>query len=95
MRELFTAARADEWTEFIADCGKFTDQIGREIAKKKFTLAELEKAEQGLDRLRRWFGAVRVRDVFGSPAAQSAGQELTTCSEALDGFAALVYGEVH
>jgi hypothetical protein len=91
LRELFNAARADEWAEFIADCGKFTD----EIAKKKFTLAELEEEEQSLDRLRRWFRAIRTKDVFGSPAAAGADQALAQCAEALDGFAALVYREVH
>lgn len=93
--DLFTAARASEWAEFVADCGKFMDQIDREIAKKKFTLTELEEAEQGLDRLRRWFRAIREQDVFGSPAAQNADQEFTNCIEALDGFAALFYGDTH
>ena len=95
LRELFTAARADEWAEFTADCGKFTDEIAKEIAKQKFTLAELEEEEQSLDRLRRWFRAIRSKDVFGSPEAASADQNLAGCIEALDGFAALVYGEVH
>lgn len=95
LRELFSAARADEWAEFIADCGKFTDEITKEIAKQKFTLAELEEEEQSLDRLRRWFRAIRSKDVFGSPAAADADQSLAACIDALDGFAALVYGEVH
>ena len=95
LRELFSAARADEWAEFTADCGKFTDEIAREIAKKKFTLAELEEEEQSLDRLRRWFRAIRTKDVFGSPAAAGADHALAECAEALDGFAALVYREVH
>ncbi|WP_242633215.1 Chromate resistance protein ChrB [Arthrobacter sp. S39] len=95
LRELFAAARADEWAEFTADCGKFTDEIAKEIAKQKFTLAELEEEEQSLDRLRRWFRAIRSKDVFGSPEAASADQSLAGCTEALDGFAALVYGEVH
>ena len=95
LRELFNAARADEWAEFIADCGKFTDEIAKEIAKQKFTLAELEEEEQSLDRLRRWFRAIRTKDVFGSPAAAGADHALAQCGEALDGFAALVYGEVH
>jgi hypothetical protein len=95
LRELFNAARADEWAEFTADCGKFTDEIAKEIAKQKFTLAELEEEEQSLDRLRRWFRAIRTKDVFGSPAAANADQSLAACAETLDGFAALVYGEVH
>ena len=95
LRELFTAARADEWSEFVADCGKFTDEIAKEIAKRKFTLAELEEEEQSLDRLRRWFRALRTKDVFGSPDSAVAEQKLAGCAAALDGFAALVYGEVH
>ena len=95
LRESFTAARTDEWAEFAADCTKFTDEIAREIAKRKFTLAELEEEEQSLDRLRRWFRAIRGRDVFGSPGAAGADRQLAACSEALDAFAALVYAEVH
>lgn len=95
LRQLFHAARADEWAEFIADCGKFTDEIAKEIAKQKLTLAELEEEEQSLDRLRRWFRAIRSKDVFGSPAAASSEQSLAACIDALDTFAALVYGEVH
>ena len=95
LREMFAAARADEWAEFIADGGKFADEIAREIAKKKFTLAELEEEEQALDRLRRWFRAIRARDVFGSAEAATAERKLAECSESLDGFAALVYNEVH
>lgn len=95
LRELFAAARADEWTEFAADCGKFTDEIAKETVKRKFTLAELEEEEQSLDRLRRWFRAIRTKDVFGSPASAGAEQKLGECAAALDRFAALVYGEVH
>lgn len=95
LRELFTAARAEEWAEFVADCGKFTDEIAKEIAERKFTLAELEEEEQSLDRLRRWFRAIRTKDVFGSLASAGAEQKLGDCAAALDGFAALVYGEVH
>lgn len=95
LRAKFAAARADEWSEFTADCGKFRDEIAKEVAKKKFTLAELEEEEQSLDRLRRWFRAIRSRDVFGSAAAGQADQELAACTAALDGFAALVYADVH
>ena len=45
LRNAFTAQRDDEWTEFIADCGKFDAEIDREIAKQKLTMAELEEEE--------------------------------------------------
>ncbi|MEV8017574.1 Chromate resistance protein ChrB [Streptomyces sp. NPDC086554] len=40
-REMFTAARSADWTEF-ADCGKFEEEIAKEIRTSKFTLAELD-----------------------------------------------------
>jgi hypothetical protein len=95
LRALFDAARADDWAEFMADCGKFKDEIAREIAKRKFTLAELEEEEQSLDRLRRWFRAIRARDVFGSPAAAGAEGELAGCAAGLEEFSAHVYRELH
>jgi hypothetical protein len=95
LRALFDAARADDWAEFVADCGKFRDEIAREIAKRKFTLAELEEEEQSLDRLRRWLRTIRARDVFVSPAAAGADEELAGCAAALEEFSAHVYRELH
>lgn len=95
LRSLFDTARADEWAEFQADCVKFTDEIAKETAKQKFTLAELEEEEQSLERLRRWARSIRVRDVFGSTGASRAEEELTRCTTVLDDFAARVYREIH
>ncbi len=91
IEETYRAARADEWQEFIADSVKYTDEIAREIAKQKFTFAELEEEEQSLDRLRRWHREIRRRDVLVLPEASVAGARLQTCTEALDDFAARVY----
>ena len=95
LRALFDAARDDEWAEFVADCGKFRAEIAREIAKQKFTLAELEEEEQSLDRLRRWFrlhpGQGRLRRPVGSGAEAI----LAECVIALEEFAGLVYQELH
>ncbi|WP_029260734.1 MULTISPECIES: Chromate resistance protein ChrB [unclassified Microbacterium] len=95
LRELFDAARADDWTEFIADCKKYEAEIAREIDKKKFTLAELEEEEQSLDRLQRWHRTIRSRDVFGSPSSKEADRELATCVAELARFTDLVYQAVH
>ncbi|MDN4643914.1 chromate resistance protein ChrB [Arthrobacter sp. PsM3] len=95
LRRLFDAARADEWVEFIADCGKFTAEIAKEIEKRKFTLAELDEEEQSLERLRRWFRANRDKGVFGSPLADEAETELSQCARVLEEFSELVYREVH
>ncbi|MFL1376809.1 Chromate resistance protein ChrB [Nocardiopsis protaetiae] len=93
--DAFTAARVDEWREFDADCGKFLEEIDREIAERKFTFAELEEEEQSLERLRRWFRDLRKRDVLALPQARDAAERLRACSDALDDYAERVYAAVH
>ncbi|MCY0906396.1 Chromate resistance protein ChrB [Arthrobacter sp. H14-L1] len=95
LRDTFKAARVDEWAEFTADCGKFEDEIAREIAKQKFTFAELEEEEQSMDRLRRWFRDLKKRDVLDLPEARDADRHLRVCGTTLDGYADLVYQAVH
>ncbi len=92
---LFTEVREAEWAEFIADCGKFDAEIDAEIAKGKFTLAELEEEEQSLERLRRWHRELATRDVFGAPNAAEAGQQLKHCAERLAEYTERVFRAVH
>ncbi|WP_338371820.1 Chromate resistance protein ChrB, partial [Enterococcus faecium] len=89
--DAFRSAREDEWAEFVADCAKFTAEIDREIAKEKFTFAELEEEEQSLERLRRWYRDLKKRDVLALSAAKRAAEHLSDCTQALDGFAERVY----
>jgi hypothetical protein len=91
LEELFTEQREAEWTEFVADCGKYETELADEIAKGKFTLAELDEEEQSLERLRRWYRAIRARDLFGAPGAELAEQRLKDVTEALEQFAEKVY----
>jgi hypothetical protein len=94
-RNLFRDARAEEWAEFIADCGKFEAEIAKEIAKEKFTFAELEEEEQSLDRLRRWHRELKKRDVLELSEAHDADRRLRACAGVLAGFAEQVYRTVH
>ena len=66
---MFSAAREEDWAEFVSDCGKYQAELDKEIRTRKFTLAELEEEEQSLERLRRWHRDLKARDVFGSPAS--------------------------
>lgn len=91
LEALFTEQREDEWTEFIADCGKYEGELAGEVAKGKLTLAELDEEEASLDRLRRWYRAIRARDLFGAPSTATAERRLKECSEALEHFAEQVY----
>jgi hypothetical protein len=91
LEALFTALREDEWGEFLSDCGKYQAELASEVARRKLTLAELDEEEQSLDRLRRWYRAIRGRDLFGAPSAPLAERRLKECAEALEDFAERVY----
>lgn len=93
--QAFATVRLDEWAEFMADCGKFEEEIAKEIGKSKFTFAELEEEEQSLDRLRRWYRDLKRRDVLELPEAGSAEERLRGCTEVLEGYAEQVYAAVH
>lgn len=92
---LYVAAREEEWVEFVRDCGSYLAELEKEVATEKFTLAELDEEEQSLDRLRRWYRELRVRDVIGAPSAPAAEAELRTCEASLERFTELVFGAVH
>jgi len=92
---VYTVAREAEWVEFVAECGKYLAEIDKEIAKDKLTLAELDEEEQSLERLRRWYRDIKLRDLFGAPAAAEAEQRLKHCAERLEDYADRVYQAVH
>ncbi len=88
----YTEQREAAWIEFIAECGKFDDEIVREFAKEKFTLAELDEEELNLDRLKRWFRELSFRDQFGAPSATEAEQRLKAQTS---GSSQVQRGQVH
>lgn len=84
-----------DWAEFLADCGKFEDELAKEIRTAKFTLAELEEEEQSLERLRRWHRDLTARDVFGAPQAAEAGKRLAQCTTACEDYTERVFRALH
>ena len=100
LRDAFTAARVDEWNEFVADCEKFDAEIDREVQKQKFTFGELEEEEQSLERLRRWYRDLLRRNVFELDIAAEAAARLERATAALAAyservFAANLPGTIH
>ena len=91
LESLYTEQREAEWIEFIAECGKFDAEIDREFAKEKFTLAELDEEEQNLDRLKRWYRELRVRDQFGAESAPLSEERLKSADQTLERFAEAVF----
>jgi len=95
LEALFTAAREDDWAEFLSDCGKYEAELDKEIRIRKFTLAELEEEEQSLERLRRWHRDVKGRDVFGAPNADEATARLQHCTRRFEDYAERVIAALH
>jgi vacuolar-type H+-ATPase subunit I/STV1 len=91
---VYTAAREAEWTEFLAECGKYLAEIDKEIATAKLTLAELDEEEQSLEQLRRWHRELRRRDVLGAPSAADADQRLKECEAKLEDYTQRVFHAV-
>jgi flagellar biosynthesis regulator FlaF len=95
LEALFTAGREDEWAEFISECVKYEAELDHELAEEKFTLAELDEEEQSLERLRRWYRELKLRDLFGAPSAGDADEHLKRCQTRLEEFSERVYAALH
>jgi vacuolar-type H+-ATPase subunit I/STV1 len=91
---VYTGAREAEWTEFLAECGKYLAELDKEIATNKLTLAELDEEEQSLERLRRWHRELRLRDVLGAPSAAAAEGSLKDCEAKLEDYTQRVFHAV-
>jgi len=91
LEALYSADRDGEWAEFSSECDKAMDELRREVATEKFTLAELDEEEHNVERLRRWYRELRAKDLFGAPLASEAEAKLKSTTEALDDFADRVY----
>lgn len=94
LRVLFDEARRAEWAEFTSECDKALDELHREIAEQKFTLAELDEDEQNIERLRRWHRELTVRDRFGAVDRAAMQRRLDGCADELARFTELVYAAV-
>jgi len=93
--QLYGEARDEEWSEFLADCGKYLTELEKEEAAGKYTLAELEEEEQSLDRLRRWYRELRSRDLLGAAATTTATTQLKICQEQFEQYAEHVYAALN
>jgi len=84
-------ARRTEYRELISECEKYLAEIEHEFEIEKFTLAELEEEEAELEKLERWHGRIRARDVFASEIAGEAAAALARAGEALGRYAEAVF----
>lgn len=87
----FRADRGREYGEFTERCAAFLDEIAKESRAGKFIFAELEEAEQDLEKLTRWLSKIKARDFFPDERSPEAEEILRRCRDALSGFSGDVY----
>src|SRR5690606_20918771 len=77
--ERFNADRDEQYAEFIGRCDDFEAEIAKEIAKKKFTYAELGEEDTDLKKLQGWLEKINKLDFYGATRAAEAAQRLEQC----------------
>jgi hypothetical protein len=93
VRNMFQAARNDEYEEIVDKCEDFLQQVQKEYAENHFTYAELEENEVDLVKLRNWFAKIVERDVFGADGRAATERAIEACEQSLEAYAARVYAE--
>ncbi|MDA7417753.1 ChrB domain-containing protein [Xenophilus arseniciresistens] len=89
--ERFKADRDEQYGEFIGRCADFEAEIAKEVAKKKFTYAELEEEDTDLKKLQSWFEKIHKLDFYGAARAEEAARRLRDCEAVLDAYARQVF----
>lgn len=91
IRELYDAARSDEYDEILDRCRDFLAGLQKEYAQEHFTYAELEENEVDLVKLQSWFEKVSERDAFGAAGRERTVEAIAECAAELEGYASRVY----
>lgn len=87
----FRADRDEQYREFLGRCGGFEAEIAKEIAKEKFTYAELEEEDIDLKKLQNWLEKIKSLDFYGATLAQEATERLAACEALLEDYARRVF----
>lgn len=90
----FKADRDEQYREFLGRCSDFEAEIANEVAKNKFTYAELEEEDTDLKKLEGWLEKIKKLDFYGAALAGQASERLRACEVLLDGYARRVF-EAH
>ncbi len=83
----FNEQRDEEYVELIEGAQRLNSELDRESQKGKFTFAELEENEEGLESLRRRLEQVTARDFFGALERHAAEEALAQATARLQDFA--------
>lgn len=87
----FKADRDDQYREFLGKCEAFEAEIAKEIAKQKYTYAELEEEDSDLKKLQSWIERIRSLDFYEASLAVSASERMKHCESLLADYAQRVF----
>src|SRR6266851_907424 len=89
----FNRQRDEEYAELAEGAQRLIHELERESRQKKFTFAELEENEEGLESLGRWLKMVAARDFFGAPGRRAVDEALAQAGACLQQFAVRVHAQ--
>lgn len=87
----FNHQRNEEYAEVEETAQRLAGELARETRGGKFTFAELEENEEGLESLRRWSDQVKRRDHFRASGGAAAEARLQQAASDLEEFSRKVY----
>jgi hypothetical protein len=87
----FRYERDREYTELIAGCHAYMDEIDEAVIEQKFSLVELEVKEQAFERLRKGLVKAQKRDFFPTENSHSAATAIRECRQKLYDYTHQVY----
>lgn len=87
----FKADRDDQYREFLGKCDAFEAEIAKEIAKQKYTYAELEEEDNDLKKLQNWLEKISNLDFYKADLSASASERMKHCEALLADYAQRVF----
>lgn len=87
----FKADRDDQYREFLGKCDAFETEIAKEIAKQKYTYAELEEEDNDLKKLQNWLEKIQNLDFYNASLSVSAAVRMKHCEALLTDYAQRVF----
>lgn len=87
----FKTDRDDQYREFLGKCDAFEAEIAKEIAKEKFTYAELEEEDSDLKKLQNWLEKINNLDFYRASLSALASGRMKDCEALLADYAQRVF----
>ena len=89
----FRQEREKEYSEIMAECYKAMKHIEWEHNRSEFNFEEVEELEGDVEKIKRWYGEVRKRDLWDTPAKGDVEERIKEVEERLAAFTQKTFEE--